>query len=348
MNSVLKQVIGIDVAQNELVTSVGRFTSDLSIEIYGYKVFKNTQAGFSTFLIWLKKNTLSEIPLQIVMEATGVYHQKIAYFLVDRGYNISVVLPNKVSNFQRTLDIKTINDKTMSVCLVQFGLSRKLENWTAPKEVYRKLQQLTREREQIVDERSMVKNQKHAEEAEAFPNESTVKRLMARIIFLNQQESEIKKEIDNLIVSDTDLKEKVDNICSIPGVGKITASTILGETNGFELIRNKRQLSSYAGFDIVEKLSGTSVKTKSRVSKKGNKHIRKAMHYPALSAVRHDENYKNIYVRILQNTGIKMKGLVAVARKILELIFVLFKENKKYDVDYEKKKADANLATASC
>lgn len=51
MNSVLKQVIGIDVAQNELVTSVGRFTSDLSIEIYGYKVFKNTQAGFSTFLI---------------------------------------------------------------------------------------------------------------------------------------------------------------------------------------------------------------------------------------------------------------------------------------------------------
>ncbi len=280
------------------------------------------------------------------MEATGVYHQKITHFLVEKGYNVSIVLPNKISNFQRTLEVKTITDKSMSECITQFGLSRKLDNWKAPSTIYRNLQQLTRERDQIVDERSVVKNQKHAEETEAFPNEGTIKRLKARIILLNQQESEIKKEIDSLIDKNEELKNKIENICTIPGVGKLTAVIVLAETNGFELVRNKRQLSSYAGLDVIEKTSGTSVKGKSRISKKGNVHLRKAMFYPAMCAVKHDENYKQNYIRIVEKNGIKMKGIVATGRKLLELIFVLFQQNKKYDINYERKKAEAKLATA--
>ena len=88
-------------------------------------------------------------------------------------------------------------------------------------------------------------------------------------------------------------------ICSIPGVGKLTAAFILGETNGFELIRNKRQLVYYAGFDVIEKTSGISVKGKTRLSKKGNVHIRKAMFYPALSAMKNNEHFKEFYKRIV-------------------------------------------------
>lgn len=46
-------------------------------------------------------------------------------------------------------------------------------------------------------------------------------------------------------------------MCSIPGMGQLTPVNILTETNGFELIRAKKQLTSYAGLDIKEKLSGT-------------------------------------------------------------------------------------------
>jgi transposase len=60
----------------------------------------------------------------------------------------------------------------------------------------------------------------------------------------------------------------------------------LAETNGFELIRNKRQLTSYVGLDVKEKQSGTSVKGKPRISKSGNRHLRKAMHLLGLTAVR--------------------------------------------------------------
>ena len=103
------------------------------------------------------------------MEATGVYHQKFVYFLDEKGHEVSVVLPNKISNYQRTLGVKTITDKSMSECIARFGLERKLDNWKRPKTAFRNLQQLTRERNQIVDERSVVKNQLHAHQVEVFP-----------------------------------------------------------------------------------------------------------------------------------------------------------------------------------
>jgi transposase len=92
----------------------------------------------------------------------------------------------------RTLEIKTITDKTCSEAIARFGLERSLDAWKRPNRVYKSLKQLTRERDQIVDERSMVKNQLHAEETEAWPNPKSVRRLKARIKFLNNQEVEIK------------------------------------------------------------------------------------------------------------------------------------------------------------
>jgi hypothetical protein len=64
--------------------------------------------------------------------------------------------------------------------------------------------------------------------------------------------------------------------------------------------------------------------------------LRKSVHLPALSAVRWDENFKNIYARLVGKHGIKMKALVAIQRKILELIYTLFKNETVYDKEYHK------------
>jgi transposase len=334
----LKQVVGIDVAQKELVVTLGRMFEDLSIELYAYKVFKNTEKGFVGLSDWVKKITKTEVKVLYVMEATGVYHQKFAYYLDKNDYDVSIVLPNKISNYIRTLDIKTITDKTCSQAIARFGLERKLDLWKRPKSVYKSLQQLTRERDQIVNERVIVKNQLHAEESEAEPNENSLKRIKTRIRFLNGQEKEIKNDISAIVKNDENLKKEIDIICTIPGVGELTAVIVLAETNGFELIRNKRQLTSYAGLDIKEKQSGTSIKGKPRISKKGNRSLRKAMHFPALVAVKWDENFRELYARIVSKHGIKMKALVAVQRKILEMIFIVFKNKTIYDKEYENKK----------
>ena len=334
MKKIVKQVLGIDVAQKELVVCLGRMHDDFTSELYAHKVFANTSKGFAALLLWVKKLTDNNIAVRYVMEATGVYHESFAYFLDEKGYKLSIVLPNKISNYLRTLDIKTITDKTSSEAIALFGLERNLEKWNRPKSIYKKIKQLTRERDQIVQERTIVKNQLHAEQVEAESNKSTVSRIKQRIVFLNKQEKAIKEELAALIKSDEELKKDVELICSIPGIGSLTAATVLAETNGFELIRNKRQLASYAGFDVKEKQSGTSVKGKPRISKRGNKYLRKSMHLPALAAIRYDDRFKAIFIRLVSKHGIKMKGAVAVQRKLLELTYTIFNTKKKYDKNY--------------
>jgi transposase len=332
---IVKQVVGIDVAQKELVVSIGRMLDDWSPELYSYKTFPNTAKGFAALALWVKQMTQQEAELRFVMEATGVYHELLAYFLEEKGYNVSIVLPNKISNYMRTLETKTITDKTASQAIALFGLERKLADWKRPKKVFKNLRQLTRERDQVVQLRTMAKNHLHAEQAEAEPGKETISRIKKQIVFLNNQEQEIKSAILQLAGHD-EVKPAVKLACSIPGVGILTAVTVLSETNGFELISNKRQLTSYAGLDVKEKQSGTSIKGKARISKKGNKHLRKAMHLPALTAIRSDEHFKAIFARLVAKHGIKMKAVVAVQRKLLEMIYTLYKNNATYDKEYLK------------
>ena len=336
MKKVVKQVLGVDVAQKELVVSLGRMYEDWTPEIYASKTFANTAKGFNVLLKWVSSQIDNSVSIRFVMEATGIYHEAFAYFLDEQQQDISIILPNKMSNYMRTLETKTITDKTASEAISRFGLERKLDNWHKPKETYRKLQQLTRERDQIVLERTMLKNQLHAEESGALPLEGTIARIKERISLINKQEKLIKQEIEGLIETDPDVKQILELICTLPGISILTAAIILGETNGFELIRNKRQLASYAGFDVKVKESGTSVKSKPKISKKGNRHLRKAMHLPALVAIKHDEKFKAIFAHLVAKHGIKMKAAVAVQRKLLEMAYILYKNNSKYNKCYNE------------
>jgi transposase len=261
-----------------------------------------------------------------------------SYWLDEKELEVTIVLPNKISNYHRTLETKTITDKTSSETIARFGLERKLESWHRPKRLYKQLHQLTRERSQLIDERTVLKNQLQAEGAEAQPNKKSIERINKRITLLNSQEKEIMQELQALVKTDTEMQQLIMLICTLPGVGLLTAVTALGETNGFDLIRNKRQITSYGGLDVIEKQSGTSVKGKPRISKKGNRHLRWAMHLPALAAIRHDERFKAVFARLVAKHGIKMKAAVAIQRKLLEMIYIIYKTRKPYDKNYLTKK----------
>jgi transposase len=330
----LKQVVGIDVARKELVLSLGNMDQQASTHIYACKTFVNNEKGFTAMILWVKKHTDNDSPLRYVMEATGVYHEALAYFLSDRHYAVSIIMPNKVTNFFRTLEIKTVTDKSMSEAIALFGLEKKVDDWIQPKRVFRELRQVTRERDQLIAERTILKNQLHAEQIEAYPSEQTISRIKIRIKMVNGQLKETLSETTAAITNDQEINRSVKLLTSIPGIGLLTAAVIMAETNGFELIRSKKQLTSYAGLDVKEKESGTSVKGKPRISKRGNRHLRKAMYMPALSAIRHSERYKAIFVRIVSRNGIKMKGAVAIQRKLLEMTYTVYKTQTPYLEDY--------------
>jgi len=337
MKKVVKQVVAFDVAQNELVVTLGRVYDDVSQELVASKTFANRQGGFKALLLWIKRFFDAELQTLYVMEATGVYHESLAYFLDDQGFWVSIVLPNKISSYMRTLQVKTITDKTASQAICSFGMDRKLPRWKRPVDTYKKLRQLTRERHQIVDQRTVALNQMHAQKAQAEPCPSSLQRTKKLIEFLSRQEKQIIVEITELVKQGGEVKRAVGLISSITGVGELTAATVLGETNGFDLIKSKKQLTSYAGLDVVEKQSGTSVKGKAKISKRGNKYLRRAMHLPALTAIGHDERFKALFARVVAKHGIKMKAVVAVQRKLLEMTYTIFKTGMSYDKQYLQK-----------
>jgi transposase len=104
----------------------------------------------------------------------------------------------------------------------------------------------------------------------------------------------------------------------------------------FEHFNNIKQLTSFAGYDVVQRESGSSVKGKTKISKKGNSYIRKAMYFPAVVSCTHNPIMKNVYVRVIQNKPSKMVGQVAIQRKLLSLIFTLWKNGTTFNPEYKK------------
>lgn len=96
------------------------------------------------------------------------------------------------------------------------------------------------------------------------------------------------------------------------------------------------QITSYAGFDVIENQSGNR-KGKTKISKKGNGHIRRALHFPALNIVPYEQgNFHLLYQRIYSKSNIKMKAYVAVQRKLLTLIHTLWKKMKPLTISMKR------------
>ena len=153
------------------------------------------------------------------------------------------------------------------------------------------------------------------------------------ISFYQEQLKSIEKELKVFIKANQQLSNKIKNIETIKGVGFITIVKVLAEVNGFLLFKNIRQFVSYAGLDVVEKESG-NFKGKTRISKKGNARLRSVLYMPAMTAATHNNNIRTFYKRVNTDRKIKKHGIVAVMRKLLILIYTLWKKDEPYQIDY--------------
>lgn len=257
------------------------------------------------------------------------------------------MLPTKIAQYAKSLEPKSITDELSSKAIAYYGLQTKLRRWQAPTEALRQLRVLTRERDQIVNEPTVALNQLHAYSYHGLPSKATVARLKKRITLTNTQEKAVMAEIKELCSQHAELVEPLAHICSIPGIGLLTGAIILAETDGFSLIASRRQLSSYAGLDVQQKVSGSSVRTKPRISKQGNKYLRKALYLPAMSSAKYAPEQANLYNRLIGRHGLAKKAGVAVQRKILELAYTLVKNETYYDPHYQQKKEVEKAAMAS-
>lgn len=335
---IIKQNLGMDVDSKTLKVSFQVLMSDLSIKIKGSRTFKNTLKGFKDLEEWIGKKRSEGLVVDITMEATGVYYENVAYYFESKdAYDIHVVLPNTSKAYLKSLNLKSKTDEIDAKALGQMGLERKLAIWKPMSTQMRELKKLVRERIRLNREKTVVSNQLHAESASYHPNSTSFNRYKERIDFITKQIKVIEKELGEVVNKDDELRQRIDHVCTAKGVGFITAIGIIAEFNGFILFKNRNQIVSYAGYDVVLHESGTSIRGKTKISKKGNSYVRQMLYMAAMSAANTEEHHKAYYHRIVNKTGIKMKANVAIQRKLLLLIYTLFTKNVPYDPDHHVK-----------
>lgn len=334
----LKYSVGLDIASKKIDICISVIDNNQKVKVVSSKSFLNTLNGFKDMENWIVKNHKEkQVQLVLCMEATGVYHENCALFFSERKYKTSIILPNKAKHYLISLGLKSKNDSIDAKGLSKMGAEQCLELWQPMGKFFYELRQYTRQYQNLQEQKTVFNNQLHALEQAMYKSKKMIKQQQNTINLFEKQLKELEKLMKNLIDSDEVIKQKIANICEIKGIGMLTASTILAETNGFELFKNYKQLVSYAGFDVVERESGTST-GKTKISKKGNGHIRRAMYMPALVAVRHNEKPAvDLYNRTIEKHGIKMKSYVAVQKKLLVLIYHIWKKNEKYDPNYLQK-----------
>src|SRR5690606_6162651 len=330
----LKQIMGIDVAKATLSWSLGSLNLDLKKEFKTFPDVSNNVQGFKKILGIIKKQENEQ--LVVVMEATGVYHEALAFFLYENGIAVSIMQSGRVKRYAQSLDQRSKTDALDSRMLAMMGCERTLPLWTPPGKTLRELKSLSRERGSLVKEKQVLRNRLHATETAAFSNKREIKRYGQRLKLIEKQLEEIEGEMETLVRQDAELSQKLQYLKSIPGISFISAATIVGETLGFDGITNAKQLTSYAGYDVILKESG-SYRGKTRISKKGNRRIRGILHMPSMTAVRSNPTLKVFYERLKPNKIKPMIALVAVQRKLLILMYTLWKNESTYDPKYEQK-----------
>lgn len=326
----IKQVIGIDVSKDTFHACLGCINEFQSVQVLKQSSFNNTKKGFKQLLIWKERHQLKDIPVWYVLEATGVYYENLAYYLTENKLDLSVLLPNKSKNFARSLDIKSKTDKVDAAMLCRIGLERVLPAWKIPSPLMKQIKSLCREYKSLKASAAKVKVRLHAYNHSYSPEKRTILRLKQQLRLLEKQYTEVEKELRDYIKQDEALKRKIGNIEKVKGLSLITIVTVIAETNGFASITNYKQLTSYSGLDIVMNQSGM-FNGRTRISKKGNKHIRSTLYLPAMSAIRSNLRLRQFYNNIMQKHSCGKVGVVAVARKLLILIYTLWKKDTVYN-----------------
>jgi transposase len=315
---------GIEVSAKQLLVALRRQEQSLPL-----KSFPNTPEGHRDVVRYLSHRNRV---VRVCLESTGIYALDLALLLHrSAGIEIMVANPRAARHFAQALMQRGKTDPLDAAMLLEFAARMPFQPWQAPSNTALHLCALARRLEAIKELCTAEQNRLHAAEFAQVLPAAIRQDLRGSIAFHQRALTRLTKQARQLIATDPLLQERFQQLDSIPGVAATSAIALLAELSLIGSDRDIRQWVAFAGLDPREYSSGTSVHKKARVSKAGNRHLRRALYMPALVAVRHDPHIRAFYQDLVDRGKAKMQALVAVMRKLLHAIFGMFKHRQQYD-----------------
>jgi transposase len=322
--------LGLDIAKLKFNACLVRESGKLR-----HKVFPNSAAGFAQLADWLAGQ--GAVSVHACLEATGTYGDSLATYLHEQGHTVSVVNPAAVKAYAQSRLSRTKTDRVDAELIAGFCAERRPPAWRPPASELRELQALVRRLDSLVEMRTMEENRLSSGIAvEAVRN--SVEEVIAHL-------SEQIKKTEALIRSHIDrhpgLRHQRELLDSIPGIGEATAAALLAEVPDIKQYKSARQVAAFAGLVPRERQSGSSVRGRVRLSKIGNARLRKALYFPAVTAIRCSPFFQSWAEGLRQRGKSKMAVIGAVMRKLVHLAYGVLKSGRPFDPEWARKEQTA-------
>jgi transposase len=316
--------VGIDVSKDTL---------DVVLRWEGknqhHKVFDNHERGIGQLGKWLEQQKAVEV--HVCLEATGQYGDAVAERLYARGWRVSVVNPLCTKSYARARLKRNQTDKVDAGLLAEYCDKQQPRVWLPPSPLHKRLRALSR---RLDDLQSLRQAERNRLQATQQLDPTITRSLQAVIALLTQQIAEIQQILFQLLDQDPELKRQKQLLMSIKGVGQLTAVRFLAELGDLREFADARQLAAFIGLTPESKTSGASVRSKPRLSKRGNAAVRKMLYMPAICAKNRNPIVREFCSRLALSRKCDMSLIGAAMHKLAHLMFGVVHSGRPFDPLY--------------
>ena len=319
--------VGVDISSEFFTVSI---LDPNGMKYLNFENFENSINGFENLLSEFRSAKVDRSNSITCMEATGVYGEKLAYFLVSIGFNVVIENPLTVKKTFHPKKGKTDKIDSEQIAEYAFRFRDKLTIWSPKSEIIEEIRMFLNQREQFINQRTVNVNAKHAISKKHFQFKKVISNYEEIISSINKTIKLIEKEIMSLIDSDPEFRQTFSNILSVPGVGKVLGFHLITMTNGFTEHLDSKKLSSYIGIVPIPHQSGTSMRLRNSSSGIGPSKFRKVIYMASMSSSLCNEKLKKYYHRKVDEGKNKKLVLNNIANKMIKIIIAIIKNKKAY------------------
>ncbi len=306
-------VVGIDVAKLKLDVAL------LHAGKIKNKVVENNSSGFAQVIRWLRERGVADDASHVCLEATGPYSEAVALALIDAGLVVSVVNPARIKGFAQSELARNKTDRADAALLARFCLVMRPAAWIPPSPAWRQLRAWVDRLQALKDMRQQEANRM---EAHQVNNQAAlIACVQAHLDWLDEQIAQLERNIDEHIDQHPDLRQDAALLKTIPGIGGTTIAKVLAYAGDVRRFANAKALAAFIGVTPRHRLSGTSVKGRTMMSRTGHAPLRKALYMPGLVSLRYNPAVREFGQR-LRERGMAPKAIIGAAmRKLAHLIY---------------------------
>ncbi|MDP9315973.1 MAG: IS110 family transposase [Chloroflexota bacterium] len=295
--------------------------------------FAQTPAGYAAFQEQLLATKLAPSTILIVLEATGSYWVTLAFTLHQTGFVVSVVHPNHVHNYAKSLPQRAKTDSRDADLLAAFARERQPAPWTPPADVYHELRQRLVARDALLEMRKQARNHLHALAQWPVQIATAKVQLEAVVADLDQRIAALEREIST-VLQESVWAESALLLQTIHSIGPLTTAWLLVLTLNFQQCPTAAAAVAYAGLAPLPHESGTSVRGRSRIGHGGNKRLRTTLYLATLNAARFNPVIREFYQRLRAAGKPAKVARCAAARKLLQIAWAVVTKRRAFDPQY--------------